>query len=171
MKLKMVLCATTLALASVAAHADDWGCTVVLCLANPKGPTAVSECVPPIKKLWSELAKGHAFPSCDMNSSGASGNSASHQWSSGNNCPPQYQYYGGADNSELLCSMAGVVSININNKPYNRVWWNGSNTMTDNLSSEAASVPGASTQYQQDLAAWKARQAAIAASSASQGGN
>lgn len=46
----------------VATH--DWGCEVLLCLANPAGPTAVSACVPPIHRLWRELAKGHAFPSC-----------------------------------------------------------------------------------------------------------
>jgi hypothetical protein len=48
------------------ARADDHGCTVLLCLANPAGPMAVSECVPPIKKLYRDLAKGKAFPSCEM---------------------------------------------------------------------------------------------------------
>jgi hypothetical protein len=44
----------------------DWGCEVLLCLANPNGPTAVAPCVPPIQRLWRELARGHAFPSCSM---------------------------------------------------------------------------------------------------------
>jgi hypothetical protein len=47
------------------AHASDHGCTVLMCLSNPAGPTAVTECVPPIKKLWRDLSKGRAFPSCD----------------------------------------------------------------------------------------------------------
>jgi hypothetical protein len=166
MTLKNMFCAAILALASLAAHADDWGCQVVLCLANPKGPTAVSECVPPIQKLWSELAKGHGFPFCDMNSGGASGNSAGHQWASGSNCPPQYTYWGGPDGSTLLCKFSGVVAINIKGKPYNRTWWNGSTTVTENYSTEAASVPGASTQFQQDYAVWKAEQDAIAAAAA-----
>jgi hypothetical protein len=52
--------------AACSAHADDWGCEVLLCLANPNGPMAVNECVPPISKLWKHLAKGHAFPSCAL---------------------------------------------------------------------------------------------------------
>lgn len=46
------------------ARADDWGCTVLLCLSNPGGPTEFSECRPPIEKLWSHLAKGRSFPTC-----------------------------------------------------------------------------------------------------------
>lgn len=46
------------------AHADEWGCQVILCLSNPGGPTQYSECRPPIQKLWSALAKGHSFPRC-----------------------------------------------------------------------------------------------------------
>lgn len=30
------------------AHAQDWGCQVLLCLANPGGPTQYAECVGPI---------------------------------------------------------------------------------------------------------------------------
>lgn len=46
------------------ARTDDWGCRVILCLSNPGGPTQYPECRPPIQKLWSELAKGHSFPTC-----------------------------------------------------------------------------------------------------------
>lgn len=46
------------------ARADDWGCQVILCLSNPGGPTQYAECRPPIEKLWRELARGRAFPSC-----------------------------------------------------------------------------------------------------------
>jgi len=46
------------------AWSDDWGCQVILCLSNPGGPTQYAECRPPIQKLWSELAKGHSFPTC-----------------------------------------------------------------------------------------------------------
>jgi hypothetical protein len=52
----------------------EWGCEVLLCLANPAGPTAVAACVPPIHHLWRELAKGHAFPSC-AEASGTAGRS------------------------------------------------------------------------------------------------
>jgi hypothetical protein len=44
---------------------DSWPCEVVLCMANPSGPTAAPPCVPPIKKLWSEMAKpGFHLPRC-----------------------------------------------------------------------------------------------------------
>ncbi len=47
---------------------DRWGCEVLLCLANPNGPRAVSECRPPIDKLFKCLSKRHPckFPSCPM---------------------------------------------------------------------------------------------------------
>ena len=58
-----------LASASIAlfpsAHASDYGCQVLLCLANPAGPTAVSQCIPPITRLWQDLASFRGFPSCD----------------------------------------------------------------------------------------------------------
>lgn len=131
-----------LAIAPVLAHADDWACEVVLCLANPQGATAVTECVPPIKKLWRELAKGHAFPTCNMNTGGVSGNSASNSWASGRNCPPQYRYSGGGDSSELFCKFTGVVTVKVDNQLYTRVWWNGSETYTQDYS-KAVSIPGA----------------------------
>lgn len=45
---------------------SDWACEVVLCLASPNSPTEFGECVPPIEKLYKELAKGASFPSCGM---------------------------------------------------------------------------------------------------------
>jgi len=50
------------------AHADDWGCQVLLCLSNPAGPTAVPACVPPIERLWAALRKPNPdpFPTCTM---------------------------------------------------------------------------------------------------------
>lgn len=46
------------------AQASDWGCEVLLCLSNPGSPTEYAECVPPITKLYSHLAKGGSFPTC-----------------------------------------------------------------------------------------------------------
>jgi len=43
-----------------------WGCTVLLCLANPNGPTAVAQCVAPIRQLWRDLRRGRPFPACPM---------------------------------------------------------------------------------------------------------
>ncbi len=46
------------------ARASDFGCQVLLCLSNPGGATQYSQCVPPITKLWGQLASGKAFPTC-----------------------------------------------------------------------------------------------------------
>ncbi len=54
-------------------RADDYGCKVLLCLANPKGPKAVAECVDPINRLYNDLRKGRSFPRCDL-ASAPSGN-------------------------------------------------------------------------------------------------
>jgi hypothetical protein len=52
---------------------DRWACEVAMCMANPSGPTAVGECVPPIQKLHRELAKGNAFPKCPFVSNAGGG--------------------------------------------------------------------------------------------------
>jgi hypothetical protein len=75
---------------SSAARADNWGCEVLLCLSNPSGPTAVSQCEPPIKKLYSVLSQKPPgdFPKCDMAKNKQSGNSwaeQSNNWF--NECP------------------------------------------------------------------------------------
>jgi len=59
----LVVAAGGMASAS-SAKADNWACEVALCLSNPAGPMAVSQCVPPIKKLHKHLAKGKSFPLC-----------------------------------------------------------------------------------------------------------
>jgi hypothetical protein len=60
--------------AAIPKSTHDWGCEVLLCLANPAGPTAVAPCVPPIRRLWRELARGRPFPTCPM-ASGPGGRS------------------------------------------------------------------------------------------------
>lgn len=49
---------------SIAQAEDLWGCEVLLCLSNPDGPEAVSECQPPLGRLRRHLRHGHPFPSC-----------------------------------------------------------------------------------------------------------
>jgi len=49
---------------SVAAHADNFGCTCLLCLAIPGGPTRYDECKPTIEKLYKMLWDGEPFPDC-----------------------------------------------------------------------------------------------------------
>lgn len=67
--------------------ASDFGCKVLLCLADPRGPTTESECKPPIRKLFRDLARGKPFPKCDM-ASGPNGTSYAKQgYSYYDNCP------------------------------------------------------------------------------------
>ena len=59
-------CLVAAMLSAQPSRADgSWGCKVILCLASPDSPTQYGECVPPIHKLYSELAKGNPFPTCD----------------------------------------------------------------------------------------------------------
>lgn len=68
MKKVMVVSAMAMAAAMPqVVHASEWGCQVLLCLADPRGPTTEGACVPPIHKLWDELRKARPkFPTCDM---------------------------------------------------------------------------------------------------------
>lgn len=51
----------------VYAYDENSGCRIVLCLANPKGPTAASECRPDISQMLRCYSKGKGcpVPSCD----------------------------------------------------------------------------------------------------------
>ena len=46
------------------ARADNFGCTVMLCLVSPGGPMQFAECRPTIKKLYNILYNRGSFPSC-----------------------------------------------------------------------------------------------------------
>ena len=52
-----VISGLTAILLTSQAQASDYGCRVLLCLANPAGPTAIAQCVPPITQLWRDLAR------------------------------------------------------------------------------------------------------------------
>ena len=96
-------------LSGIPAPTHDWGCEVLLCLANPAGPMAVSACVPPIKKLYRELLKRHAIPTCRM-ASGPSGRSyavmASRYYDP---CPAGTNELGEGSLAQLAAPMVGIV--------------------------------------------------------------
>ncbi|MHB1098234.1 MAG: hypothetical protein ACYCZR_01650 [Burkholderiales bacterium] len=52
-------------LASREARSSDYGCKVLLCLANPGGPEQYAQCVPPIEQLKNDLLNGNPFPTCE----------------------------------------------------------------------------------------------------------
>ncbi|WP_228876667.1 hypothetical protein [Paraburkholderia saeva] len=105
------------------AHADDWGCQVILCLANPGGPEQYSECVPPIEKLWAALRHGDPFPTCDFGAGSSQGTFVANTFASGSYCREDLLYWGGPEQSELLCRATGVINVDIDNQFYTRVWW------------------------------------------------
>jgi hypothetical protein len=139
--LTMIAAGMVLPHASVAL-ADDWGCQVILCLSDPRGPEAEAACVPPIEQLWTALRHGDPFPTCDFNSSisdlppnlqsvipqsvlanlGA-GTGASNTFASGSYCRPDLLHWGGPEQSELLCSAQGAISVTIDGSLWSRVWW------------------------------------------------
>lgn len=71
-----------------AAQATD-GCKVLLCLSNPAGPTAVSQCVPPIEELYDDLFHGRGFPTCNMagNPQTGQGSWANYAYKPFDDCP------------------------------------------------------------------------------------
>lgn len=131
MKSIKFLAVAALGLAPLMAQAEDsFACEVVLCLANPNGATAVTECVAPIKKLYKQLAKGKPFPYCDMNSNDSQGNSAKNTMLNGKNCPQQHKFFVG---KTAMCEYQGVIDVKVANKPYTRVYWSEGSNYTEAL--------------------------------------
>lgn len=65
------------------------GCKILLCLANPNGPEAVTECIQPIQTLWhilSETPPGQ-IPTCPMASTPGNKNYATQAVNYYNACP------------------------------------------------------------------------------------
>lgn len=65
--LTMSVVAVLALLTGVEAKADTYGCQVMLCMSNPKGPRAEQTCQPPIDRLLRERAKARppSWPTCD----------------------------------------------------------------------------------------------------------
>lgn len=74
-RLASILLGAMLAFLPGLAHADDWGCQVLLCLSDPRGPETESACRPPIERLYHTLEHGGAFPNCAMAGSPSDGGS------------------------------------------------------------------------------------------------
>lgn len=141
--------------------ADDWGCQVLLCLADPRGPEAETECKPPVEKLWDALKHGRPFPTCDVHSSAVDlppdvrsslpasalstgqGTGAQNVGAGPNYCSPELLYWGPPDQSTLTCGASGAINVTINNSLVTRVWWgiNGNTTVTEFYGQGSTTVP------------------------------
>lgn len=151
--IRCALCRWSLALALFAgisifapglAHADDWGCQVLLCLSNSGGPEQYSACVPPIEKLWSALRHGDPFPTCDFGVGGSQGTFATNTFASGGYCREDLLYWGGSEQSELMCRATGAINVDISNQLYTRVWWDVAGTgptITEFYGASSTQVP------------------------------
>jgi hypothetical protein len=140
---KKLVAACILMSGSIVAQASDHGCQVLLCLANPGGPTKVAECVPPIKKLLKDLAKGKAFPSCKFSDSSGqeTGTSSQHfavnKSASKRFCHPDY-LVPAEDRRDAYCLMKGAITVTVNGAKTQRIWWNNSGESITESSFELA---------------------------------
>ena len=149
-----------------AARAVD-GCTVLLCLAAPKW-SAIPQCVPPIRQLFHDLARGRSFPTCKMSNAGngnAGDTSASNTWAQAPTlCPPQYTHLLDIDPGPAYsCDYTGAVSVVINGALFARTWWNTSGqTVTEFTPAAKAQLGTWDPQFDADYSAWLAAQPAPA---------
>ena len=140
--------------ASTSAHAVD-GCLVLLCFAAPSW-RSISQCVPPIKQVLHDLARGKPFPTCSM---AGGGNSANNAWASAPSfCPPQYTRVFESDIGPFYtCDYTGAVSVSITGESFTRTWWTMSgDTVTDFSPSAKAQLGTWDSRFDDDYAAWLA---------------
>lgn len=133
------------------------GCLVLLCLAAPSW-RAIPQCVPPIRELLRDLARGRAFPSCGM--SGA-GNGAAHQWAMAPSlCPPQYTLVTDGPNGPIYsCLYSGVISVSIRGEDWSRTWWSlDGGSVTDYSATAKQQMGQWDSQFDEDYARWLASQ-------------
>lgn len=145
-----------LGLTSLPARAVD-GCLVLLCLAAPSW-RAIPQCVPPVKQLFRDLARGRPFPTCAM--SGA-GNSAVNRWTSAPMfCPPQYtRLFDGEGVPVYQCDYTGAISVSINGSLFSRTWWSiGDDTVTEFTPAARQQFGTWDTRFDEDFARWLALQ-------------
>lgn len=138
------------------AHAVD-GCVVLLCLAAPSW-RAIPECVPPVRQLLRDLARGKAFPTCAM---AGEGNASSHTWSNAPSfCPPQYtRQWDGPHGPVYRCDYDGAISVSVNGAPFSQTWWSMAGDAVTDFSPAAKTQLGTwDPRFDADLAAWRAQQ-------------
>ena len=143
-------------LGSLPVHALD-GCQVMLCLAAPKWQD-IPMCVPTIRQLFHDLARGRPFPVCGMS---GNGNSGSHQWAMAPDfCPPQYTHIAAGDaQMTYVCDYSGAVTVTLNGAPFSRTWWRSSGDSVTEFFPVAKRQLGTwDLRFETEYAAWLATQ-------------
>ena len=131
------------------------GCLVLLCFAAPSW-RAIPQCVPPIRQVLRDLARGRAFPTCAMS---GPANSASHRWASApTNCPAQYtRVFDGESGPIYSCDYTGAVAINIDGTLWARTWWSmAGDTVTEFTPTAKVRLGTWDSQFDNDYAVWLA---------------
>jgi len=64
LRLALAVPIAAISVQAACASANDLGCQVLLCLSNPGGAPQYPACVPPMVKLWEQLALDGSFPGC-----------------------------------------------------------------------------------------------------------
>jgi hypothetical protein len=129
---KKLVVASVLISAFGFAQASDHGCQVLLCMANPGGWSKIGECAPPMKKLFKDLAKGKAFPTCTFENGSGQDTGTSNQHYAKNQtasryfCPSGYLIPDSDDDKPPHCAFNGAVTVYVNGQQANRVWWDSS---------------------------------------------
>ena len=160
--LSTALAATALTAASGftnKAHAVD-GCIVLLCLAAPSW-RAIPQCVPPIRQLFRDLARGKGFPSCAM---AGAGYGSSHQWASApDNCPPQYtRQFDGPNGPVYRCDYSGAIAVHVDGVAWARTWWDFDGGSVTEYSGSAKDKLGSwDRKFDEDYDAWFSTQPAV----------
>ena len=147
-------------LSCTSAHAVD-GCTVLLCLAAPSW-RSIEQCVPPVRQVLRDLARGKPFPTCTM--AGAD-NTASHAWSAPPAfCPPQYtRSYDGPQGTVYTCDYDGAISVTVDGTLFARTWWSMSGDSVTEFSAAAKTQLGTwDKRFDDEFAAWLASQPSAA---------
>lgn len=137
------------------------GCLVLLCFAAPSW-RFIPQCVPPIKQVLRDLARGKPFPTCSM---AGGGNSASHTWSSAPSyCPPQYTRVLESESGSIYqCDYSGAVSVSINGAPFSRTWWSfGGDSVTEFSPAAKVQLKSWDARFDDDYALWLTAQVAVA---------
>lgn len=133
------------------------GCLVLLCFAAPSW-RSIPLCVPPIRQVLHDLARGRPFPACGM---AGAGNSAQHTWAHApGNCPPQYvRSFEGEGSPTYYCEYSGAVSVTIDGALFTRTWWSLSGDSVTEYTPEAKARFGTwDAQFDDDYATWLATQ-------------
>lgn len=133
------------------------GCTALLCLSCGNW-NAITQCVPTVREVLRDLARGRPFPSCD---SAGTGNRADHEWAAAPTfCPPQYTRVTYGESAPIYtCDYVGAVTVRIGGQPFARTWWRYDGDSVTEFSAMAKATLGLwDRRFDDDYAQWVALQ-------------